>query len=71
MRRGRRLGQLSDSKNESGRQDVEPGRALTYGQSITDPCIGWEDTESLLQELATAVRLRRAVLCGGESTGRS
>ena len=35
------------------------GRALTYGQSITDPCMNWQDTESLLQELATAVRLRR------------
>jgi 3-deoxy-7-phosphoheptulonate synthase len=32
---------------------------LTYGQSITDPCINWEDTESLLEELATAIRLRR------------
>ncbi|MCB1675713.1 MAG: 3-deoxy-7-phosphoheptulonate synthase [Halioglobus sp.] len=43
----------------AGRQDVIAGQALTYGQSITDACIGWEDTESLLQELATAVRLRR------------
>ena len=42
-----------------GRQDVIAGQALTYGQSITDACIGWEDTGSLLQELATAVRLRR------------
>jgi 3-deoxy-7-phosphoheptulonate synthase len=42
-----------------GRQDVVAGQALTYGQSITDPCMAWEDTDSLLQELATAVCLRR------------
>ena len=32
---------------------------LTYGQSITDACIGWEDTESVLRELAEAVTARR------------
>ncbi len=32
---------------------------LTYGQSITDACIGWADTESVLRELATAVEKRR------------
>nr|VFJ70663.1 MAG: 3-deoxy-D-arabinoheptulosonate-7-phosphate synthase [Candidatus Kentron sp. FW] len=43
----------------SGRQDVTPGQALTHGQSITDACIGWEDTEPLLRTLADAVRQRR------------
>jgi 3-deoxy-7-phosphoheptulonate synthase len=33
---------------------------LTYGQSITDACIGWEQTVPLLQTLADAVRQRRA-----------
>lgn len=33
---------------------------LTYGQSITDACIGWEDTEKVLHELADAVEQRRA-----------
>ncbi|MBI2325190.1 MAG: 3-deoxy-7-phosphoheptulonate synthase [Chloroflexi bacterium] len=43
-----------------GRQDlVDPAR-LTYGQSITDACIGWETTATLLRELADAVRARRA-----------
>jgi 3-deoxy-7-phosphoheptulonate synthase len=37
-----------------------PGEPLTYGQSITDACIAWDDTEVLLLELAQAVRARRA-----------
>jgi 3-deoxy-7-phosphoheptulonate synthase len=32
---------------------------LAYGQSITDACIGWQTTEELLHELATAVRSRK------------
>ncbi len=51
---------MIESNLVAGRQDVVPGQALTYGQSITDPCIDWDDTESLLQELATAVQLRRS-----------
>jgi 3-deoxy-7-phosphoheptulonate synthase len=35
---------------------------LKYGVSITDACIGWEDTESVLETLATAVRQRREIL---------
>jgi 3-deoxy-7-phosphoheptulonate synthase len=50
---------MLESNLVEGRQDVVDGQALTYGQSITDACINWSDTESLLQELATAVRLRR------------
>jgi len=42
-----------------GRQDVTPDKELTYGQSITDACIGWDDTEQLLRILADAVRQRR------------
>ncbi len=53
------FGIMLESNLVAGRQDVVDGQALTYGQSITDPCIDWEDTQSLLQELATAVRLRR------------
>ena len=53
------FGIMLESNLVAGRQDVVDGQALTYGQSITDPCIAWEDTASLLQELATAVRLRR------------
>lgn len=53
------FGIMLESNLVAGRQDVVAGQALTYGQSITDPCIDWEASESLLQELATAVRLRR------------
>jgi len=55
------FGIMLESNLVAGRQDVVDGQALTYGQSITDACIAWDDTNSLLQELATAVRLRRAV----------
>lgn len=53
------FGLMLESNLVEGRQEVMAGRELTYGQSITDACISWSDTESLLQELATAVRLRR------------
>ena len=35
---------------------------LKYGVSITDACIGWEDTESVLAELSEAVQKRRKTL---------
>ena len=53
------FGIMLESNLVEGRQDVVPGQTLTYGQSITDACINWDDTQSLLQELATAVQLRR------------
>ncbi|MBA6412632.1 3-deoxy-7-phosphoheptulonate synthase [Parahaliea sp. F7430] len=53
------FGVMIESNLIEGRQDVVPGQPLIYGQSITDPCIKWEDTEQVLQELATAVRKRR------------
>jgi 3-deoxy-7-phosphoheptulonate synthase len=40
-----------------GRQELP---ASTFGQSVTDACIGWEDTERVLAELAEAVRARRS-----------
>ncbi|MER6506980.1 3-deoxy-7-phosphoheptulonate synthase [Nonomuraea sp. NPDC001636] len=43
-----------------GRQEPGPAEGLTYGQSITDACVGWEETELLLAELADAVRAGRA-----------
>lgn len=53
------FGLMLESNLVEGRQNVVEGQALTYGQSITDPCISWQDTEAVLHELATAVRLRR------------
>jgi len=55
------FGLMLESNLVEGRQDVVAGQALTYGQSITDPCISWDDTRPLLQELAAAVRKRRSV----------
>jgi len=44
----------------AGRQDLVPGRPLTYGQSITDACMDWEATVGVLDGLAAGVRVRRA-----------
>lgn len=53
------MGVMVESHLVEGRQDQQVGQALTYGQSITDGCIGWDDTEQLLQTLAKAVQSRR------------
>ena len=42
-------------------QKLSPGQQLVYGQSITDGCIDWAETHTLLTELAGAVRVRRSV----------
>jgi 3-deoxy-7-phosphoheptulonate synthase len=54
------IGAMIESHLVGGRQDWQPNTELTYGQSITDACIGWEDTTPLLEELAEAVLRRRA-----------
>ena len=41
-----------------GRQDLGDGE-LVYGQSITDACMDWDATVSVLEQLAAAVRARR------------
>jgi len=53
------MGVMIESHLKAGRQDVTPGKPLVYGQSITDACIGWEDTKAMLEELADAVEQRR------------
>ena len=53
------MGVMVESHLKEGRQDLSPGQELVYGQSITDACLGWEDTVTLLDELAQAVRVRR------------
>ncbi len=53
------IGAMIESHLQAGRQDVQPGQALAYGQSITDACIGWDDSVILLERLAEAVRARR------------
>jgi 3-deoxy-7-phosphoheptulonate synthase len=53
------FGIMAESHLKAGRQDLVPGKELVYGQSITDGCIGWEDSRALLEVLADAVRKRR------------
>ena len=43
-------GVMIESYLVEGRQDI--GGELVYGQSITDPCLGWEDTHRLLLDIA-------------------
>ena len=52
-------GVMIESHLVEGRQDVKPGQALTYGQSITDACLGWEETKAVFADLAAAVSARR------------
>lgn len=53
------MGVMIESNLVAGRQDVVPGVALIYGQSITDGCIDWDTTASALNVLADAVEARR------------
>ena len=55
------MGVMIESHLHEGRQDLVPGRKLQRGVSITDACVGWGDTARILDELAQAVRQRRAV----------
>ncbi|EXU75911.1 3-deoxy-7-phosphoheptulonate synthase [Erwinia papayae] len=51
-------GVMIESFLQEGTQKVEAGKPLTYGQSITDPCLGWEESEAVLDLLADAVAAR-------------
>jgi 3-deoxy-7-phosphoheptulonate synthase len=50
------LGLMVESHLNEGRQDLKPGVKLQPGVSITDGCIGWAQTETVLRDLAQAVR---------------
>lgn len=54
------IGLMIESNLVAGRQDVIPGKPLVYGQSITDGCIDWATTETVLKGLAEAVEQRRS-----------
>ena len=56
------IGLMIESNLVGGRQDHEVGKKLVYGQSVTDACIGWEDSSKLLGQLAETVKRRRDVL---------
>jgi 3-deoxy-7-phosphoheptulonate synthase len=53
------FGVMAESHLKAGRQDLLAGKELVYGLSITDACIGWEESHALLDTLADAVRQRR------------
>ncbi len=53
------FGVMVESHLKAGRQDLLAGKELVYGLSITDACVGWEDSLGLLETLAGAVRERR------------
>jgi 3-deoxy-7-phosphoheptulonate synthase len=53
------FGVMFESHLKAGRQDLVPGKELTYGMSITDGCVGWDDSRKVLGILAEGVRQRR------------
>jgi 3-deoxy-7-phosphoheptulonate synthase len=54
------MGVMIESSLVAGAQKLVPGQPLVYGQSITDACIDWAETHTLLTELAAAIRTRRS-----------
>ena len=52
------FGVMIESHLNEGNQKVGPLTSLKYGVSITDSCIGWNDTEELLRALAKSVKIR-------------
>ncbi len=54
------FGVMIESHLVEGNQKANDLNNLTYGQSITDACVGWDDTISMLEELAAAVQKRRS-----------
>ena len=53
------MGVMIESHLKAGRQDQVAGKPLEYGKSITDACIGWDDSLGVLQTLSDAVKARR------------
>jgi 3-deoxy-7-phosphoheptulonate synthase len=51
------LGAMLESHLSHGRQEIACDAPLSYGVSLTDACLGWDETEAVLRD--TAARLRR------------
>ena len=58
------IGAMVESHLVEGRQNIEPGKSLERGKSVTDACLGWEDSFALLEILAQGVRERRLAVAG-------
>jgi 3-deoxy-7-phosphoheptulonate synthase len=63
------IGVMVESHLREGRQDLVPGVGPEYGKSITDACIGWEDSVAMLDLLAESVRQRRVRRAAAETVG--
>ncbi|HEY8550693.1 MAG TPA: 3-deoxy-7-phosphoheptulonate synthase [Vicinamibacterales bacterium] len=61
------FGLMLESHLVEGRQDYVPGREAVHGQSITDACISFEQTEPLLERFAEAQQQRAALLRGRDT----
>ncbi len=55
------VGVMVESHLVAGNQELKAGQALTYGQSVTDACLGWEESVAVLKQLAHAVKQRRSL----------
>src|SRR5258708_11315015 len=53
------VGVMIESHLVEGRQELEPGKPLRFGQSITDACLGWDDSVRVLDTLAQGAKQRR------------
>ena len=49
------MGLMLESNLNPGKQTWQQGKALAHGVSITDACLGWDETEALLGELANMI----------------
>jgi 3-deoxy-7-phosphoheptulonate synthase len=60
-------GLLIESNLGAGKQTWKPDVELRYGVSITDACIGWDETEPLIDEIAESVRRARGLRAGSQA----
>jgi 3-deoxy-7-phosphoheptulonate synthase len=65
------VGVMLESNLQPGRQDVIPGVPLKFGASVTDECLGWDQTEPLLWDLAAAVKSRRLATARSHESAQS
>ena len=56
------FGVMIESNLEEGNQKIGPLEEIKYGQSITDACVGWNDTEIMINQLSTAIENKRKKL---------
>ena len=55
------FGVMLESHLVGGRQEIAAPETMTYGQSVTDACLNWDETVPVLESLAEAVRQRRTL----------